>query len=154
LTGDNLQSWYDSVSKIAHVRLNEREDVFRWGLHQNGIFNVHIMYNGMTTSSIWHNRLLWKLKLPPKIKTFLWYLNKGVTLTKDNLVRINWTGSTSCAFYNREETIQHLFFECHYAKFLWRALHVPFSIQSPLNINDMFTSWLLTLGQNKENKYL
>jgi hypothetical protein len=67
------------------------------------------MYNAMTIGSIWHNRLIWKLKLPLKIKTFLWYLNKGVILIKDNLVRRNWTGSTSCAFCNSEETIQHLF---------------------------------------------
>ena len=121
--------------------------MFRWGLNQNGIFKVRTMYNAMTTGSIWSNRLLWKLKLPLKIKIFLWYLNKGVTLTKDNLVRRNWTGSTSCAFCNREETIQHLFFECHYAKFLWRALQITFGIHSPTSINDMFTSWLLALGQ-------
>jgi hypothetical protein len=70
LTGDNLQSWYNLVAKISHVRLNEREDVFRWGLSQNGIFKVRIMYNVMSTSSIWHNRLLWKLKLPLKLKYF------------------------------------------------------------------------------------
>ncbi|MFB5604543.1 MAG: hypothetical protein ACE5RK_09090, partial [Candidatus Nitrosomaritimum aestuariumsis] len=154
LTGDNLQSWYDLVSKIAHERLNEREDVFRWGLNQNGIFKVRTMYNAMTTGSIWSNRLLWKLKLPLKIKIFLWYLNKCVTLIKDNLVRRNWTGSTSCAFCNREETIQHLFFECHYAKFLWRALQITFGIHSPTSINDMFTSWLLALGQKRRKQII
>jgi hypothetical protein len=76
------------------------------------------MYNAMTTGNIWHNRLLWKLILPLKIKIFLWHLNKGVTLTKDNLVRRNWTGTTTCVFCASEETIHHLFFECHYAKFL------------------------------------
>jgi hypothetical protein len=73
------------VSKIAHVRLNEREDVFRWRLNQNGIFKVRTMCDAMTTGSIWRNRLIWKLKLPLKIKKIRWYLNKGVTLTKDNL---------------------------------------------------------------------
>jgi hypothetical protein len=139
----NLQSWYDLVSKIAHVRLNEREVVFRWGLHQNGIFKVRTMYDAMT---IWHNKLLWKLKLPLKIKKKLWYLNKGVTLTNDNLARRNWIGSTSCVFCNHEETTQYLFFECHFTKILWKAVHVTFDIQGPISINDMFTSWLLTLG--------
>jgi hypothetical protein len=31
----------------------------------------------------------WKVKLPLKIKIFLWYLNRGVVLTKDNLVKRN-----------------------------------------------------------------
>ena len=30
---------------------------------------------------------LWKLKLPLKIKIFLWHLGRGVTLTKDNLIK-------------------------------------------------------------------
>jgi hypothetical protein len=45
-----------------------------------------------------------------------------------------------------EENIQHLFFDCHYAKFLWRTLQFTFNIQSPMSINDMFTNWLLALG--------
>jgi len=31
--------------------------------------------------------LIWKLRLPLKIKIFIWYLQKGVVLTKDNLAR-------------------------------------------------------------------
>ena len=33
------------------------------------------------------NKDLWKLRLPLKIKIFMWYLKRGVTLTKDNLAR-------------------------------------------------------------------
>jgi hypothetical protein len=36
-----------------------------------------------------NHKLIWKLKVPLKIKTFLWYLQQGVVLTKDNLLRIN-----------------------------------------------------------------
>jgi hypothetical protein len=64
------QDYKFSNTKYALLRLNEREDVFRWGLNQNGIFKVRTMYNAMTTGSIWSNRLLWKLKLPLKIKIF------------------------------------------------------------------------------------
>jgi hypothetical protein len=31
LLGDNLVQWFNLVAKIAHVRLNERADVFGWG---------------------------------------------------------------------------------------------------------------------------
>jgi hypothetical protein len=37
--------------------------------------------------------LLWKLKVPLCIKIFLWYLIRGVMLTKDNLIRQNWNGN-------------------------------------------------------------
>ena len=42
---------------------------------------------------------------------FMWYLKRGVLLTKDNLARRNWTESGVCSFCNREESIQHLFFQ-------------------------------------------
>jgi hypothetical protein len=33
---------------------------------------------------------LWKIKIPLKIKVFLWLLYREVILTKDNLVKRNW----------------------------------------------------------------
>jgi hypothetical protein len=87
LAGDNLAHWHNLVAKIAHVRLNDRADVFRWGFTQNWQFTVKSIYSTLITGNIWHNKFLWKLKLPLKIKILLWYLNKGVTLTKDNLAR-------------------------------------------------------------------
>lgn len=65
---------------------------------------------------------LWKLKVPLKIKIFMWYLIKGVVLTKDNLAKRNWHGSKKCMFYDLNENIKHFFFTCHYARFLWRLV--------------------------------
>jgi len=48
----------------------------------------------------------WKLRLPLKIKVFLWYHKRGVTLTKDNLIKQNRKGDGSC-FCSSAETIQH-----------------------------------------------
>jgi hypothetical protein len=31
---------------------------------------------------VFHHKVLWKLKLPLKIKIFMWYILKGVVLTK------------------------------------------------------------------------
>jgi hypothetical protein len=60
-------------------------------------------------------RSLWKLKAPLKFKIFLWYLRRGVVLTKGNLAKRNWHGSKTCCFCHKDETIRHLFFECHFA---------------------------------------
>jgi hypothetical protein len=154
LLGNTLQSWHKLVATIANVRLNDREDIFRWGLNQNGMFTVRIMYNTWMSGNIWENRLIWKLKLPLKIKNFLWYLSKGVTLTKDNLVRRIWMRNTKCVFCTCEETIQHLFFDCRYASFLWRALQFTFGIHRPASINDLFTNWLLGIGLKSRKQIL
>jgi hypothetical protein len=104
------------------------------------------MYSALITGNIWQNKFLCKLKLPLKINFFLWYLNKGVTLTKNNLARRNWTGCKSWNFWAHDENIQHLFSYYHYARFLWLVIFFTFGIQCPISINDMFSNWLLTLG--------
>jgi hypothetical protein len=60
--------------------------------------------------------VIWKLKFPLKVKSFVWYLQKKrVVPTKDNLAGRQWNGSLNCCFCNLEETTQHLFFDCEMA---------------------------------------
>ena len=42
-------------------------------------------------------KLIWKLKIPLKIKIFL-CISNGVILTKDNLIKGNWKDSPKCCF--------------------------------------------------------
>jgi hypothetical protein len=80
------------------------------GAQRNEIYSVRPMYCLlMDNLSLNHNMLLWKLKPSLKIIIFLWYLGRGVTLTKENLVNHSSKGSMKCNFYNQNETIQHLF---------------------------------------------
>ncbi|WVZ83505.1 hypothetical protein U9M48_030647, partial [Paspalum notatum var. saurae] len=94
LTRDNLMAWYKLVSKVANVNLSEENDTFKWRLHKNGIFSVQSMYNNLIldNNTIPVTCDLWKLKIPLKIKIFLWYLRTRVILTKDNLAKRQWQG--------------------------------------------------------------
>jgi hypothetical protein len=61
-------------------------------------------------------------KIPLKIKIFLWLIQQGAILTKDNLSRkIKWEGDKKCAFCN-EESIQHIFFDCRVIKYVWSLI--------------------------------
>jgi hypothetical protein len=42
--------------------------------------------------------------------------------TKDNLLKRNWSGDSIYQFCNEQETINHLFFGCSAAKFVWSAV--------------------------------
>ena len=79
----------------------------------------------------------------------MWFLKQGIILTKDNLARWHWNGSQACCFWSKHETTQHLFFECHYVRFLWCSLHIVFGI-SPRNINHLFNDWA-KLGGHRHN---
>uniref|UniRef100_A0A0Q3VCM6 Reverse transcriptase zinc-binding domain-containing protein n=1 Tax=Setaria italica TaxID=4555 RepID=A0A0Q3VCM6_SETIT len=54
-------------------------------------------------------------------------------ITKDNLAKRRWQGSTKCCFCNDEETVQHLFFDCHLARCIWNTVFFSFGIQPPVS---------------------
>lgn len=69
-------------------------------------------------------------------------LARWVILTKGNLIRRSWQGSKKCCFFNQDETIQYLFFDCHCAKFLSRIIYITFGLSPPNNTHHIFDSWL------------
>ena len=71
------------------------------------------------------------MKIPLKIKVFTWYLRRGVIITKDNLVKQNWHGSTKCMFCPQQETIKHLFFQCSFARSIWSSIQIASTLYQP-----------------------
>jgi hypothetical protein len=71
----------------------------------------------------------------------MWCLKREVVLTKDNLARRNWGGSKQCSFCLREETIQHMFFDCSYARFIWGLIQMAFNILPPQSVQHLFHDW-------------
>jgi hypothetical protein len=52
----------------------------------------------MNQDVTFRHKIIWKLKVPLKIKIFVRYMQQGVILTKDNLSKRNWTCSQICCF--------------------------------------------------------
>jgi hypothetical protein len=50
----------------------------------------------------------------------------------------------------KNETIQHLFIDCHYAKFVWRAVQFSFGLYLPGTISNMFDGWLLRVDKKSK----
>jgi len=155
LSGNKLTQWLQLVSKVADVALTNEKDAFVWLPNRNGLFTVKSMYsNLMTNETTLAFCRSWKIKVPLKIKTFLWFLKKGVTLTKDNLIKRNWKGSAKCCFCNYNETIQHLFFECHIAKFIWFTVFIAFNIKPPTSFTHLLGAWIKGFHHTVRNQVL
>lgn len=78
LTGNKLAQWFDLVARVANCSLNEQDDVFVWNLNKSNRFTIRSMYiDQMRTEGTPSRCVSWKLKIPLKIKVFLWYLKKG-----------------------------------------------------------------------------
>ena len=94
LIGPKLTAWNDLFSRIANLRFTQKQDVFHWNLDPKGQFSVKSHYLALIHQDIpYLNKLIWKTKTPLKIKIFMWYLRRGVILTKDNLAKHNWEDS-------------------------------------------------------------
>ena len=151
LTGNKWERWLHLVSRLMEVQLSQQPDVFTWGLTTSGEFTVKSLYvDLMNDHTVFLRKYIWKMKVPLKIKIFMWFLYRKVLLTRDNLTKRNWTGCKKCCFCDQEETIQHLFIACPFAKMVWRIAHMAFNITPPNNISHLFGNWLR--GVTKKEK--
>ena len=138
LSGNKWSRWLHLISRLIDINLTNDADRFVWNLTASGIFSVKSMDLGyMNDNTIFHRKYLWKIKVPLKIKIFMWFLHRKCILTKDNLLKRNWQGSKTCCFCDKDETIQHLFFECPLAKIIWRIVHIDFGIAPPKNVANL-----------------
>ena len=80
--------------------------------------------------------------MPWKVKIYAWYARRGVILTKGNLVRRNWHGSTKCVFCPHDETIKHLFFECKVTCSIWLTIQIASNLYPPRSVANIFRNWL------------
>lgn len=155
LRGDAFNRWLELVGRLVTVQLTDDKDVFVWGLGTNKKFTVKSLYSDlMKQVGVPARGAFWKLKIPLKIKIFLWYLWKGVVLTKDNLAKRRWQGSLKCCFCSSSETIQHLFFDCQLARNVWSVVCITFGIQPPVSFAHMLGSWMRVFPAKSRNQCL
>ena len=93
--------------------------------------------------------------MPLKIKIFMWYLLKLKRggFDKEQFGKRNWNGSMRCCFCMKNETIHHLFLECHYAKFLWRASQFSSGLYIPHSISHIFGNWLVRVDKKTKKTH-
>jgi hypothetical protein len=96
------------------------------------------------------HKIIWKLKVPLKIKIFLWCMQQGVILTKDNLSKKFWKGNLICCFCNSNETINHILFNCHHAKKHSEGNLDCYWTKST-NLGRIYVSHMVVLGLFKRN---
>jgi hypothetical protein len=66
-----------------------------------------------------NNKWIWSAGIPLKIKIFVWQMCRDAILTRENMRKRNWPGSSLCSFCNEVETNNHLFFSCSVSKVVW-----------------------------------
>jgi hypothetical protein len=55
-----------------------------------------------------------------------------------------------CCFHNSDEIVQHLFFDCVLAKFIWSMIYLTFDLRPPDNIRHVFSDWVQNMKSNNK----
>jgi hypothetical protein len=120
LSDELASSWAKIIQDLEHVQLTDLPDIVLWKLDKKNAFTVKSTYNALTSNENGNSfKNIWKGKVPPKIKIFLWLVANGAILTKDNMKKRQWPGEPTCYFCEQDETVNHLLFECSVAKSVW-----------------------------------
>lgn len=108
LPADLRGRWEQIWRDILVFPLENVSDEIRWSLEKNNKFSVKSTYNALTSNDagVYH-KLIWKGKIPAKIKIFMWLMINDAILTKDNLIRRKWKGDPACHFCDNHESISH-----------------------------------------------
>ena len=80
----------------------------------------------------------------------MWFVHRKVILTKDNLLKRRWNRCKKCTFCESDETVEHLFIDCPFARNIWKLIHFTYNISPPSSIANMFGTWLT--GVEKQTK--
>jgi zinc-binding in reverse transcriptase len=122
LVGNYLQEWINLHNLVGILHLNPLEnDICVWRWHSSGFFSVHSFYEWLDFGGVVSQEydIVWKSKIPLKIKIFMWLVRRKRILTKDQLLKRGWQGDLSCIFCGQLETIDHLLVNCSIARVIW-----------------------------------
>ena len=73
-------------------------------------------------------QMVWRLETSPKIKHFLWRcLNNALPVAENMTYRHIGKEKSCCRCGGEAESVNHLLFQCHYARMIWAVanVHIP-----------------------------
>ena len=112
--------------EAREVTLTQDDDSLVWRWTHSGTYSANSVYKVMIGAGKigWHLVNIWKLRVPPTVRLFLFLLLKGKVLTKDVMRRRKFNCDPRCEMcnHNLPETAIHLLFSCRFAANIWSKL--------------------------------
>nr|KYP45153.1 Putative ribonuclease H protein At1g65750 family [Cajanus cajan] len=126
----------------ARVLIEGVQDSRLWTLDSSGCFSVRSGYRALMDrgpSSQLPNvaAVAWDIKVPPKVKCFIWRLFMGALPTKENLLRRNvivLRDQATCPFCNADiESSEHILLYCSSTDPIWKKWLLWLDSPTPLS---------------------
>ena len=131
----NFYPWEVEIIKGIHVSQVVDTDTLVWPLAPDGMYSVQSAYRlyseisrqalpssstGEGDKKLWNG--IWKLRVPPKVRHFLWRVVRDALPTKINLLKRNVMADGVCELYreSNEDTL-HALWLCDTVKTIWMS---------------------------------
>lgn len=142
--------WLGLLEILNDIALtNNKADFVLWVLDKKQQFTTKSLYLFLTDRGV-SSRVasyIWKSKLPLKIKFFLWQVFNNKLQVAQNLVKKGWKGNINYCVCGCLESIDHIFFKCHLAKYIWSFIKEVCQLNSyPTSLDDFNSTWLMGKG--------
>ncbi|XP_058774257.1 uncharacterized protein LOC131648523 [Vicia villosa] len=137
--------WNQFCAKLDSFTPSKLENgTFLWCINLEKEFSVASISNivSVSKSFAWAPylfnllKVMWELKIPPKLKVFAWRFFIERLPSKDQLMKrgVNTFTNTDCVFCgNHPENFSHLFFNCQVVKEIWKHIYGWLGIMVELN---------------------
>lgn len=160
--------WEEDAKMILSIAVaaHDTQDVRVWHYTKHGTFLVKTVYyiaqhirqqdlyarKGSPSSSEDFNwDSVWKINLPNKIKVFFWRLLKLALPVLQNLYKTHVVTDVLCSVCKcGEESVFHIFTECHYARIFWALSPISNSVYVPAarNVRDWICAMLQAMSRD------
>ncbi|KAJ4782011.1 RNA-directed DNA polymerase (reverse transcriptase)-related family protein [Rhynchospora pubera] len=114
-----------------------------------GYFSTNSVYHFIKTLPAPRSSLnpIWKFRIPPRFKIFLWQMLQNKIATLDNLQRRGWSLPNRCSLCLADcETVQHLFNQCPFSLDFFHCLSSTPTFMSLGNSSALFKDHLALLN--------
>lgn len=130
-----------------------------WHYSKNGLYSVKTGYLVVmekilgrefgVVGTIW--KRIWKLHVPPKIKSFLWRVCRNVFPCRYRLFSKGIDCPISCVNYGTGvESVWHLFVDCSFARQCWGVTSLSQIVVASSASLGGFVAWLSNIMENVE----
>jgi hypothetical protein len=107
-TEDRLRQFIELWSQLQGIQLQENEDTISWRFEPSGQYSARSAYNvqfiGAFPDQNWSK--IWKLKVEPKCRFFVWLLLQSKLPTADRIIKRGGQADPICKLcYRRQEKL-------------------------------------------------
>jgi hypothetical protein len=112
--------WENLCRENQELPSSPEDDQTGWRLEPSGQYSTIFMYRSLArVLAVTFCKDVWKMRIPPKIRIFLWQLIWGKLPCSEQVAKRRGPSNGLCTLCGETEDCDHIFFPCHMAQFMW-----------------------------------